>query len=326
MNKTLFLLIIFCILSPFLSASEDLNFVAFGHVYPDYDALNESVSLVNSIDPDFSVFLGDSVHEGDISTWEELFTITNNIDTEKHFVFGNHEGELVTYMHENYIELIDDNFYRYFTFKGYDFIILNSVGNPETSVSGEYFISEEQVEFISEVYTISDRPKFIFLHHCLFLNYDNHFCNSREFFTDNNWNSEIVPILREGNTLGVFVGDLGVRESYFGYEENDVSYFGVGFSPLDSRLRNPQYFLDVSVIDGELQVISIPIRNDLTQSIYHASINPSSFEIFKSYIKKNLAFILKFFVIVICLQFLIIFLLLFYAFRLRKHRVKEIFV
>ena len=32
-------------------------------------------------------------------------------------------------------------------------------------------------------------PKIIFMHHCIFYNYDNQFCNSRDFFLGNNWNT-----------------------------------------------------------------------------------------------------------------------------------------
>ena len=294
--------------------SEKLTFIALGHVYPDYDALNLSVSLIEKENPDFVIFLGDSVSLGAEEDWKSLLSITNNITSEVYFVPGNHEIELQPDGIDLFKKYSSERLFWDFTVKDTTFIILNSVQETYGGKPNNYDISSEQVSFVKEVYERDDKNKFIFMHNCIFYNYDNQFCNNRDFFKSNNWNDEIVPIIKN-ETVAVFVGDTGLNEPYFGYTENDVSYFGVGFSSLENQLKVPQHMLKVVLEDNELTVTPIPIRQDLTEVTYDQRIDRNFFPLFKAYIKKNLAFVLTSFSLTI---FILLIVILFLLIKLKK--------
>jgi len=309
MKKLLGVLAIFIlilIVLPLSSAHEDdLTFIAFGHVYPDYEALELSISLVNSENPDFVIFLGDSLVSPS-NSWPDLKEIIEKIEAPVYFVPGNHD------IYENgteggyFLEEMSKYLFQDFTIKNRIFIILNSV----TDQNGVYDISEQQADYVKFIYRHDQRDKFIFVHHCLFYNYDNMFCNSREYFEGNNWNNEIVPLLQK-ETIAVFVGDTGVNEPYFGYSENNVSYFGVGFSPEESQLKIPQHFLKVVVDHEKVEVIPIPIRQDLSQVKYEQRLDKKFIPLLKTYIKKNLKIVLQTLLsIILILLILVIYLLI----------------
>ena len=308
------LLITIILFSSFILASntDEITFIAMGHIYPDYDALRLSVNLIKQENPDFVVFLGDSLHTPHES-WDELKPIIDKISVPVYFAPGNHD------IYENgtlggfFAEEISPELFFSFKVGETNFIILNTVSGEEFV----YDISEEQVEFIKA--TSSSENNIIFMHHCLFYNYDNQFCNSRPYIDENNWNN-LVPFIK-GNTLGVFVGDVGVNEPYFGYEENGVSYFGVGFSPESSQLKIPQHMLKVTLIGEDMKVIPIPIRQDLTESKYAPRLDKSFSSLFKSFIRKNLELVLKTFSITIALLVMTIAFLLFKLFK--NHKVKR---
>ena len=303
--KVLIIFILFLFVFQIISAETDnkITFIVLGHVYPDYEALELSVDLINEENPDFIVFLGDTLESPDRS-WPELKQIIDKIDSPVYFIPGNHD--ISRDGTGKYFEEMSGFLFTSFSIKEYTFLILNTV----TEKTGIYDISEEQVGFIEEIYEQNDEEKFIFMHNCLFYNYDNQFCNSREFFTENNWNSLTVPII-QNKTVAVFVGDVGINEPYFGYEEDSISYFGVGFSPKESQLKIPQHFLKVVYEEGELTVNPIIIRQDLTQAKYYQRVDKEFFPLSKAFIRKNLAFVLKSFSLaIIILLGIIIFLLI----------------
>ena len=152
------------------------------------------------------------------------------------------------------------------------------------------------------------------MHHCIFYNYDNQFCNYRGFFKSNNWNEQIVPIIKN-ETIAVFVGDTGLNEPYFGYTENDISYFGVGFSPPENQLKVPQHMLKVVLENDKFTVTPIPIRQDLTMVKYDQRIDRNFFPLFKVFVKKNLAIVLTSFSLTI---FILLIIILFLLIKLRK--------
>lgn len=272
---------------------EKITFIALGHVYPDYDALNLSVSLIEKENPDFVIFLGDTLVTPS-SSWNEIKPIIDQITAPVYFVPGNHD------IYENgsregfFLNEMSGFLYTKLEIKNISLIILNTV----TDKVGVYGVSDKQVSFVREIYEKDDKRKFIFMHNCLFYNQDNQFCNSREFFFNNKWNEEIVPIIQE-ETVAVFVGDTGVNEPYFGLVENEISYFGVGFSPSENRLKIPQHMLKVVLKGDQLTVTPIPIRQDLTKVVYSQRVDREFFPLFKVFIKKNLAFVLKILSIVI---------------------------
>jgi predicted phosphodiesterase len=302
-----------------ITAQEKITFIAFGHIYPDYDALNLSLSLIEKENPDFVVFLGDSVLRGEEKYWELLFSITDKIKVPVYFVPGNHEIESQPEGQEYFKQNISKEFFFDFTIKNTTFVILNSVQEIYTGKTTHYDISEEQADFIGEIYERDNTNKFIFMHHCLFYNYDNQFCNSRDFYKENNWNEGAVPLIKN-ETIAVFVGDTGINEPYFGYIENDISYFGIGFSPEEAQLKVPQHMLKVVFENEELTVTPIPLRQDLTQVKYIQRIDKDFFPLFKTFIKKNLALVLKSFSLLILLLLGIIALLLRKIDKIKRHK------
>lgn len=274
----------------FISASEDINFIAIGHAYADYGALNKSVALINNEKPDFVVLLGDSVYHGEEKYWDALTEITESIDSPVFFVPGNHEIEMQPEGQKIFEKYTQNNFYWNLSLKGVDFIFLNSVNQIYGEKENNYDITPEQVSLLKDIYRQSSNKKVVFMHHCIFYNYDNQFCNYRNFIGESIWNEEAVPII-QNSTLGVFVGDTGLNEPYFGYEESNVSYFGVGFS--DNPLKIPPHFLKVTIGKGEFNVEPVPINNDLTKTKYDQRIDRTLIFILKSKIKKNLPLIFK---------------------------------
>jgi len=88
----LFLFLIITFPSVFIAAETwavqpKTRFVVFGHVYEDYDALRQSIKKVNALNPDFVVFLGDTLNSR-TTTWDELLAITKNITAPVYFVPG----------------------------------------------------------------------------------------------------------------------------------------------------------------------------------------------------------------------------------------------
>lgn len=295
------------------ASTDEITFIAMGHIYPDYDALNLSISLIEQENPDFVVFLGDSLKNPDKS-WDELKLFIDKISIPVYFAPGNHD------IYENgtvggfFVEEISPKLFLSFKIGEINFIILDTVSG------GEFVndISDEQINFIKSLYDSEDK-NIIFMHHCLFYNYDNQFCNSKPYIYENNWN-KLVPYLQD-KTLAVFVGDVGVNEPYFGYEENGISYFGVGFSPKEFQLKIPQHMLKVTLNDEGMKVIPIPIRQDLTKVKYVQRLDKQFFPLFKSFIKKNLALVLKTFSMIVAFLVAII---IFLSYKLlRNHKARR---
>jgi len=310
--KVVFMFIVLFSFLPFTcgqSDDSDVTFIALGHVYGDYDALNLSIPLIEKENPDFVIFLGDSLAAPD-NSWDELKSFVDKISSPVYFVPGNHDV-YVNGTRGNYLEKMSEDLYYNFSVGGIDFVSLNTV----TDDIALYDLSYEQVGFMESIYEGSANKKIIFMHHCLFYNYDNQFCNSRPFIDNNNWNN-IIPAIKE-NTIAVFVGDVGINEPYFGYEEDSVSYFGVGFSGKESQLKIPQHFLKVIIHEDGLTVTPIPIRQDLTKIKYFQRMDKKFTVLAKSFIKKNLAIVLKTFSIAIALLLLMVFFL---SFKVLKNR------
>lgn len=283
-----------------------------GHIYPDYDALNISLDLIEQENPDFVVFLGDSLHAPHES-WDELKILIDKISAPVYFSPGNHDIYSNGTIGGFFTEEISPELFFNFKIRETNFIILNTVSDKESD------ISKEQVDFIKSVLG-SKNNNIILMHHCLFYNYDNQFCNSKPYIDENNWN-KLVPLI-QNKTLAVFVGDVGINEPYFGYKENGISYFGVGFSPEESQLKIPQHMLKVTLNGEDIKVMPIPIRQDLTKSKYLSIQDNSFFTKFKSFIKKNLALVLKTFSITIALLVAIIIFLLYKLFK-KNHKAKR---
>jgi len=311
----LFLIIIISFLSPTLLAdSEEITFIALGHVYPDYDALNLSLDLIEQENPDFVVFLGDSLQAPDES-WDELKPIIDKISVPVYFAPGNHDIPRDNPLESIFIKEISSELFFSFKVGEINFLVLNTV--PEKEAVQD--ISEEQVEFTKAIINSEDK-NIIFMHHCLFYNYDNQFCNSRLFIDENNWN-KLAPTI-QNKTLAVFVGDVGVKESYFGYEENGISYFGIGFSPKESQLKIPQHMLKVTLNGTDMKVTPIPIRQDLTKVKYLSKETGGFLVKFKAFIKKNLELVLKTFSMIVTFLFLVTVFLSYKLFK-KNHKVRR---
>ena len=182
LHLLLFLVAIMAITPMVLADSTDeITFIALGHVYPDYNALNLSIDLIEQENPDFVIFLGDSLH-APYESWDELKPILDRISSPVYFAPGNHD------IYENgtaggfFSEEISPDLFFSFKVGGINFIILNTVSGEEFV----YDISEEQKEFVKSISDSEDK-NIIFMHHCVFYNYDNQFCNSRPFIDENNW-------------------------------------------------------------------------------------------------------------------------------------------
>ena len=305
----IFLFIFFLIfLFPTILAenNEKITFIVLGHVYPDYPALNLSLDLIEKENPDFVIFLGDSFEEPGMP-FEKIEIFLKKIKVPIYFVPGNHDIYEDGSLEGNYRKNVSKILFSDFVLKGTHFILLNTAIRQNKI----YDVSNEQVEFVKAIYEKENTNKIIFMHNCLFYNYDNQFCNSKEFFITNNWNKELVPAI-QNETLAVFVGDVGVNEPYFGYLENNLPYFGVGFSPKESQLKIPQHFLKVVLEGDKLTVNPVIIRQDLTDSEYFLRRDKEFFPLFKAAIKKNLHIVLPIFVSVSTfLSILLVFLLVF---------------
>ena len=312
--RAIHIILLIIIVTTIVQAADtnEITFIAMGHIYTDYDALNISLSLIEQENPDFVIFLGDSLGAPHKSG-NELKSITDKISSPVYFAPGNHDiyedGAMGAFQEQFSPELFFN-----FKIKGTNFMVLNTVSG-EKSI---YDISEEQVDFIKSTYD-SEENNVIFMHHCLFYNYDNQFCNSRPYISENSWN-KLVPDI-QNKTIGVFVGDVGINEPYFGYEENEISYFGVGFSPEASQLKIPQHMLKATLSGDELEVTPIPIRQDLTKAKYSLRTDKEFFPEFKAFIKKNLALVLKTFTVITLLLVIIIAILLFKLFK--NHKAKK---
>jgi len=308
-----FLIVIMSVFPLTQASTEEITFIAMGHIYPDYDALNISIDLIEQENPDFVVFLGDSL-SSPYESWDELKPLIDKISAPVYFAPGNHDIYGNGASEGVFASEISPELFFTFKIRETNFIILNTVSDEESD------ISEEQVDFIKSVLG-SKNNNIILMHHCLFYNYDNQFCNSRPFIKENNWN-KLVPSI-QNKTLAVFVGDVGINEPYFGYKENGISYFGVGFSPEESQLKIPQHMLKVTLNGEDIKVMPIPIRQDLTKSKYLSIQDKSFYTQFKSFIKKNLALVLKTFSITITLLVGVIIFLLYKLFK-KNHKVKRL--
>jgi predicted phosphodiesterase len=275
------------ILPSVLAENSTLKFGVFGHVYPGYEDLESSIGTVNSLDLDFVVFLGDSLTQPDES-WNKLNEIVSNITVPIYFVPGNHDiFENGSFNQGYFLSEMSNELYYTFEVKNKTFIVLNTV----LGKTNEYGISEEQISFLNEVYGSTNNDKFIFMHHCLFFNYDNLFCNSRPYYESNTW-TEIAPIIQD-ETKAVFLGDVGVHEPYFSYKENNLSYFGVGFSSQEDRIKTPRFFLYVEVEDDKFSVEPILTVKDISQESFSGQVENTLKQNLKAYVKKNLTFVFK---------------------------------
>lgn len=306
-----FLIVIMSVFPLTQASTEEITFIAMGHIYPDYDALNISLDLIEQENPDFVVFLGDSLPAPNES-WDELKPLIDKISAPVYFAPGNHDIYRNEASEGVFASEISPELFFTFKIRETNFIILNTVSDKESD------ISEEQVEFIESVLD-PEKNNVFFMHHCLFYNYNNQFCNSRPFIKENNWN-KLVPSI-QNKTLAVFVGDVGINEPYFGYKENGISYFGVGFSPKESQLKIPQHMLKVTLNEEGMKVTPIPIRQDLTKTKYVQRVDKQFFPLFKSFIKKNLALVLRMVAITIALLIVII---IFLSYKLlRNHKARR---
>lgn len=256
--------LLFVVLFPIMGYadnSRETKFIVLGHVYPDYEALNLSVTLINDANPDFVVFLGDNVYNVPERNWSEFSSIIDRIKVPVYLLAGNHDIDINPGDKEYFEENIGSLFQE-FEINGNRFIILNSILKKDY-----YDISEEQIDFIKAEYENGSENTIVFMHHCLFYQDNNKFCNARpDYVSENsNWNSKVVPIIKD-KTIGVFVGDVGYNEPYFSYNEENVSYFGVGFSV--DKIKFPQHFLEVTINNNVLKVTPVPIRQDLAKIDY----------------------------------------------------------
>jgi predicted phosphodiesterase len=290
------------------NSSEEVKFLALGHVYTDYGALASAVPLINKENPDFVIFLGDSTTRDfdDIKgrSWAKLQPLVDQIKAPVYFVAGNHDLTDNPY-DQSYLTRSNNKLFQEFTIKDTTFISLNSVTGEKLN----YDISQEQFSFLKKVYAEDNNQKIIFLHHCLFYQDNNQLCNARgELSKDSVWNSEIVPFLQNKNTP-VFVGDVGSEQPYFSYKEQGIDYFGVGFS-FDSTAI-PQHMLKVVMAEGEISVTPLPIIQDLTKSKSKLlPIDNSSATKVKKFILENLKLVLSLVSLVVTLLLLLITLLL----------------
>lgn len=234
------------------------SFVVFGHVYVDYEALEESIDKVNNLKPDFVVFLGDTLPSHHQTEWGDVLDLTKKIEAKVYFVPGNHDVDDRASDRSDFVSRFG-SLYKSFTVNNIDFIVLNtSNGAP----SGNYDIQGNQVEWIKEVYKKSNNKKIVLMHHCLFASDGGKLCNNRGqlISPESNWNKILVPVIKN-DTLAVFNGDVGSKQPYFSYSEDSLRYFGVGFSP--DRLSSPQHFFYINVAGDVVDVRPIIIRDNL---------------------------------------------------------------
>lgn len=264
-NKIIYILgFIFLLVPVFVFAHTDepqpkeTSFVVFGHVYPDYEALENSIEKVNELSPDFIVLNGDTLPNSHHLEWDFIKKITDKFDAPVYFVPGNHDVEDRATDKDNFIREAN-GLYQTFQKNNIDFIFLNS--SSIISPIATYDITGDQLNFVKEVLQ-NKKKNIIFVHHCLFYQDDADLCNVRGQLIGgaNNWNSIIMPMLQENN-MGVFVGDVGSKQPYFAYEENRLNYYGVGFS--ERKYKFPQHFLYVKASDSGISVNPIAVYEDI---------------------------------------------------------------
>ena len=240
MKKSLVLIII--LINLFFSlnlilAEEEITFFAFGHVYVDYDILEKSIPLIIKEKPDFVIFLGDSVSNNFGNTWGKLNYFIEQIQKEGikiYFVAGNHDILEKEEDKQIFLEKTNNSLYQEFNLKNTTFIIMNS----NTEKSHYYDISKEQIDSFKSLIIKDHNKKFIFVHHCLFYQDNKELCNERGNLISKKsfWNSKLVPLIKD-EVDAVFLGDLGGKEPYLSYKEDNVNYYGVGFS--ENNLKIP---------------------------------------------------------------------------------------
>jgi len=313
----LLLLLIFGLISlPTVNAeeSEKVTFIAFGHVYEDYDALELSIPLIEKENPDFVVFLGDNIFRRKNITWDLLNPILNKINVPVYFSPGNHDI-LDAPLDEEYFKKnlsISDFLFQEFTIGGNTFIILNSAISKSIQD-----MSNEQVDFIKSIYNRNKNNKIIFIHHGLYYKDNPRLGGVGK--PNSNWNSKIVPII-QNKTLAVFTGD-GIPPPYFHYIEENISYFGVGFS--SEKIMTPPHILKVIIEDKSLVVTPIPIRQDLVKIPYNILMEEKiASETFISRLKTFLQFNLKLIFIIISLIIILLLLIVLALFNKNKRLVK----
>ena len=277
-NKVIYIIGFIFLFSPIFTFAqtekdEAVRFAVFGHVYPNYEALEASVEKVNELNPDFVVFLGDTLPPHHQTEWNDVLNITDKINAEKYFVPGNHDIEDRAEDKKYFIENIGP-LYQSFTKNGVEFVLLNtaSIGAPIAS----YDVDQQQIDWLEKVYK-NNTQKIILAHHCLFYQDNSNICNNRGrlISAQNNWNKFVVPLIK-ANTLAVFLGDVGSSEPYFSYKENELQYYGVGFG-IDS-LKYPPHFLEVTLYkNGKMNVRPVIINDNLenVNSLKKAEHRPS---------------------------------------------------
>ena len=252
-----------------------VRFAVFSHVYPDYEALEDSLPKIEEINPDFVIFVGDSLPSHHETEWVDLLEITNQIGAPVHFVPGNHDIEDRAGDKEYFVENIGP-LHKTFKAKGITFITLNS---SNVAPLGNFDVVGKQVDWLKNIYKTDKRKKIVFVHHCLFYKDDGNLCNNRGRLlgSTSSWNENVVPTIKD-DVLAVFVGDVGgSRHPYISYKENDIQYYGVGFT--NNRLKYPQHFLDVKVFsDDSMSVKPVIIFDELSEvdSLYEIDL-PHSF-------------------------------------------------
>ncbi len=241
-------------------AQNNVHFIVFGHVYTDYNALQQSIIKVNALDPDFVVFLGDTLPNNHKTGWDELFAITKDILAPVYYVPGNHDISDRPEDKSIFIEKVGP-LYQEFTIRDKQFILLNTA----SGLPGTYDLEDEQIDWLYSTFQDNTTSKkIILMHHCLFYEDDTVLCNGRyeKMGSEYSWNREIVPFIKD-KVMAVFVGDLGTRQTYFSYQENEVPYYGVGFSK--NGLQYPPHFLSVEIVKDDLTVTPIIIRDELSK-------------------------------------------------------------
>jgi len=249
----------FLFLPSFVFAGEKpVNFVVFGHVYPDYEAVEKSVEKVNALNPDFIAFLGDTLPPDHQTEWDEIRSITGKFDAPVYFVPGNHDIEDRVGDKAYFVENVNP-LYQTFTERNITFVTLNS---SNVAPLANFDVVGEQIEWLENVYKKDKSKKILFVHHCLFYQDEAKLCNNRgqKISEENNWNVNVLPVIRE-DTIAVFTGDVGTKQPYYSYAENGVDYFGVGFAR--DKLKYPQHFLYVEVSEDSLSVRPVLIEDQL---------------------------------------------------------------
>ena len=239
---------------------EGVSFVVFGHVYPDYEAVEKSIEKVNELNPDFVIFNGDTLPSSHHVEWDYVKNITDNFNAPVYFVPGNHDIQDRADDKKKFIENIGP-LSQVFEVNSINFVILNSVDIDAPLAT--YDLSGEQVVWLEESID-EDMLNIIFVHNCLFFQDENKLCNNKGqvIGENNNWNLKAVPILNSV-AKAVFVGDVGTKQPYISYSENGVQYYGVGFSR--DRSKTPQHFLSVSIKNDNVIVEPVVIFNELSE-------------------------------------------------------------